>query len=174
MQDNQQPTDPMIAAIRRHTDKLIAEGPEACRKFLRVAGILEDAAAPPFSEGKEEEVPEEIVQWIEAQLNEHGILAGSNIFKKGAIAMYHKMQEEIDCARSESLGYKQVYKMALDERDTVESTNASLTTQLSEARKEAAAYRKEMEYQAEWLPDGPMLRRRINHVLVQFSQSKKK
>lgn len=30
----------MIDAIRRHTDELIAKGPEACRKFLKDAGII--------------------------------------------------------------------------------------------------------------------------------------
>lgn len=43
----------------------------------------------------DKEVPEEIVQWIGDQLDKYGILAGSNIFKEGAIAMYHKMQERL-------------------------------------------------------------------------------
>lgn len=46
-------------------------------------------------EGKEGEVPEEIRQWIEAQDRDYPGSGHAIGWKKGAIAMYHKMQEEI-------------------------------------------------------------------------------
>lgn len=90
----------IIDAIRRHTDELIAKGPEACRKFLRDTGIIEeDAHTEPQPIADSKEVPEEINNWItmitesiweqEAAIMEPGKLA-----YKVAIAMYHKMQQD--------------------------------------------------------------------------------
>lgn len=56
-------------------------------------GELIQAEENPFAEtDADQQVPEEIVQWIADQLDKRGILAGSNIFKEGAIAMYHHLQ----------------------------------------------------------------------------------
>jgi hypothetical protein len=55
----QEPVDRMITAIRETTERLIAEGPEACRKFLQDAGILEQPS-PPLPE-IEQEKPLEMI-----------------------------------------------------------------------------------------------------------------
>lgn len=50
-----QKIDDVVAAIRRHTEELLAQGPEACRQFLIKAGIIEPEPSHSDSNGGEKE-----------------------------------------------------------------------------------------------------------------------
>lgn len=102
--------------------------------------------AVPIQQG---EVPEQIMHWIDTVSDAYGrtniysfpwpasedfdpVTNQSVPYKDGAIAMYHRDQDEIDCLKSEIMGYKKIYSLAIQEKNAADKHIKALQSQVSD------------------------------------------
>src|ERR1043165_8302608 len=129
--------DATIKAIRDFTTRLIAPGPEACRQFLKDAGIETESEEQPAASSPTE-VPEEIMQQIGHYIGNQTFTRsnGAQIAAQGMTDMYLRLQEEYSAKIAAVEG---ILRDTHRERERQQSLNNSCLATIEDQKKANAS-----------------------------------